>query len=84
MIPTTTYLGQAEVCDLDVPIFIEQDVARLEVVVDDCTSPTLPFALRNRSTPRHTRDVGEFHNQITVFMLLSGLEREGSSLLHPS
>lgn len=46
-----SYLRQAEVRDLDIAVFIEQDVAGLEVVVDDCASPVLSLALRDGNTP---------------------------------
>lgn len=40
------YLRQTEIGDLDVPVFVEQYVARLEVVVDDRASPVLPLTLQ--------------------------------------
>lgn len=45
-----SYLRQAEVRDLDVAVFIEQNVARLEVVVNDCASPVLSLSLQDGNT----------------------------------
>lgn len=64
------YLGQAEVRDLDVAVFIEQDVARLEVVVNDCASPILSLALRDDSTSGYMRRVAEVrYNRVTHLVL---------------
>lgn len=47
------HLRQSEVCDLDVAVLVEQDVSRLEVVVDDSTPPVRSFALTTKMRVRH-------------------------------